>query len=283
MPNNIQLTRRTVYGVTLQSAQYFKTPMVIKPNSTLNEKFNILQDFEVTNAENLSVKYVCIGNGGLKATVGGNGQLKYTILPHTPRHAALYNHLPFILRLPSNDIPAIERAKYRLRRLETHDNVSYVAYYAKLLDLSNAVTQMELRLVDQDTVISTPFVPTLEDLHPVPPVLTSNEAVITTGNYVAASTNVPFKMTKAEIDEFKEACNIIYGEYGYANITEIGICSGMDTVTTGDFNGTVSSYTEAAGVQVANFAAAGVLCDLINDSIDMTFDVGSNEPLLDIS
>lgn len=283
MANNIQLTRRTVYGIALQSAQYFKTPLTIKPNSTLNEKFSILQDYEVTDTASLCVKYICAGNGGLKCSLNASGQAKFEIYPHTPRHSALFNHLPFVLRLPDNDLTVVERANYRLRRLEVHDGITYVAYYAKLLDKSDAVTQMELRVVDGDSVTSDPFIPSLEDLNPVPSVLTANEAIITTGNYVAASTNIPFKMTKAEITEFKEACNIIYGEYGYANITELAICSGVDTVTPGDFNGTTLNYTEAAGVQVTNFAAAGALCDLINDSVDITFDVGSNEPLFDIS
>lgn len=281
--NSIQLSRRTVYGIALQASQYFKTPLIIKPHTTLNEKFEINAAAEITNTNNLSVKYVCIGNGGHTLITGANGVPKIVPQPHTPRHSALYNHLPFIMRKPDDDLLPTERLRYRLRRLEVHDGVTYVAYYARVLDLSETVTQMELRTIDQDNVTSSPFVPSLSDLHPTPPVINTNNAVITTGDYVSAVNKVPFVLTVDEIDEFMNVCNVIYGDPGYAIISEIAICSGEDKAVTGDFNGTQANYIDAVGVQVANFISTGILCSFINQNVNMTLDVGSNEPLLDLA
>lgn len=281
--NSIQLSRRTVYGIALQAAQYFKTPLIIKPHTTLNEKFDINADLEVADTNDLSVKYVCIGNGGHNLVLGANGVPKIVPQPHTPRHAALYNHLPFILRKPEDDLTATERMRYRLRRLEQHDGITYVAYYARLLDLSETVTQMELRTIDNDNVTSTPFVPSLDDLHPTPPAISTNNAVITTGDYVSAVNKVPFVMTVDEIAEFMNVCNIVYGDPGYAVISELAICSGVDRAVSGDFNGTTANYVDAIGVQVTNFISTGILCAFINQNVNMTLDVGSNEPLLDLA
>ena len=280
---DVQLTNRTVYGIQLQASQYFKVPMEIKAHSTLNEKLNIQQNFTAIDTEKLHVNLVFIGNGGLKASVSTSGQMKLLPVPHKPRHAGLYNQLPFVLRLPSNDLTSSERAKYRLRRSEVHDGVTYIAYYGKVLDLSSSIASMELRTVDGTNVISTPFSPTLEDLHPTQPALTSGNALVATGDYVACSVNVRFTMSPAELDEFKEVCNIIYGEDGYANITELAFGCSEDTVVNGDFNGVTLPYTEAVGVMITNFAASGVLAEFMNQNVDITFDVGGNEPLLDLS
>jgi len=153
---------RTVYGAYLQTTQLLGLPMVLKPNSTLNEKFNIHDNVALASSDIPRLNYVSIGNGGHRMVVGTNGIARPEPVQHTPRDAALYNHLPFVLRLPGDDLTAQERMQYRLRRLETHDGTVYVAYYMKLLDLSNTLPQLELRTVNEGVTTSTPFVPTAE-------------------------------------------------------------------------------------------------------------------------
>lgn len=271
---------RTVYGAYLQTCQLLDLPVIIKPNSTLNEKFNIHTNIAIADSDRPAMLYVGIGNGGHRMVVGSNGIGKPEIIQHTPRHAALYNQLPFVLRLPSEDLIPTERAKYRLRRLETHDGTTYVAYYLKKLDMTNTVPQLELRTVTNGVTNSTVFSPTIADLNPTPPAINPGGVLTTTGDYIAATGKVPFTMVANEVAEFLNVANIIYGDEGYAMISEIALCSGVDRTVVGDFNGSSSGYIDSIGVQIMNFIGQFVHVPSNNSGIDIEFDVGSVEPLL---
>lgn len=279
----MQSSVRTVYGAYLQTVQLLGLPVVIKPNSTLNEKFEIHESVALAENEMPSVKYVSIGNGG-HAMVSGVGNIsKPEPIQHTPRDAALFNHLPFILRLPTNDLSVAERENYRLRKTEFHDGILYVAYYLKVLDLSETDPQLELRTVSNGTTVSNEFSPTIGDLNPTPPAVIPNNPLNTTGDYIAATAKVPFEMSADDITEFLNVCDIIYGDVNYAMISEIALCSGYDKLLTGDLNGTAISYTDAIGVQVTNFITAFFSATFTNQALTVNLDLGSAEPLLNIS
>lgn len=274
---------RTAAGAALQTAQLLGKPVVIQANSSLNQKFDIQATVAIADTDHPVMKYVTIGNGGVRVTTGVNGIAILKSVQHSPQHAALYSHLPFILRLPNDDLDPGQRANYRLRRLETHDSVSYVAYYLKLMDLSASVPQLELRSVTDGVTTSTPYVPTLADLNPTPPPMDNNNVVQTTGDYIASTAKVPFTLNAWEIEEFLNVCNIIYGDDGYAMISELGICSGVDRTVTGDFNGTSAGYTEAIGVQICTFMNTSIPVKFINTSFSLMLDTGSLEPLLQLT
>lgn len=271
---------RTIWSAHLQSASLLRLPLILKPNSTLNEKFSIHQTIAIAEDELPAVKYITIGNGGHRMIVGADNIPKPEAILHTPRHAGLYNHLPFILRLPQDDLTPAERLQYRLRRSEVHDGTAYIAYYLKVLDLSNSLPILELRNVTDGVVTSTSFTPTAADLNPVPPAINPGGVITTSGDYIAATSKVPFTMTTEDIAEFLNVCNIIYGDPNYAMITEIGLCSGVDRTVTGDFNGVSLGYTDSIGVQIASFISAFYALNFTNDQIDVMIDIGSLEPLL---
>jgi hypothetical protein len=254
--------------------------MVIKPNSTLNEKFNIHSNVAVADTDKPAMRYIGIGNGGHRMVTGTNGIGKPDVIQHVPRNAALYNQLPFVLRLTTEDLTTVERLKYRLRRLETHDGVTYVAYYLKLLELDAVVPQLELRTVADGVTTSTEFNPTIADLNPIPPAINSGGVLTTTGDYIAATGKVPFTFSANDVAEFLNVCNIIYGDEGYAMISEIALCSGVDRVVTGDFSGVSIGYTDAIGVQICNFISQFIHIPSNNAGIEYMYDVGSVEPLL---
>ncbi len=274
---------RSVQSAYLQTCQLLGLPVVIKSNSTLNQKFDINADMAISDVDRLAMKYVTIGNGGHRMVTGTNGISRPEPVQHKPRDAALYNHLPFVLRLPSADLTALQRAKYRLRRHEVHDGITYIAYYLKVLDMSATVPQLELRTVVDGVVTAIPYVPTLGDLNPTPPVIGSGGVLTTTGDYIAATAKVPFIMTADDILEYLNVANIIYGDDSYAMISEIGLCSGVDRAVTGDFNGTVTGYTDAIGVQVCNFISAFFSAKFSNDGLTLLFDCGSTEAMLTLS
>lgn len=274
---------RTVIGAQLQTAQLLGLPLIVPDHTTLNEKFNIHNNQSLADTDRPTVKYVTIGNGGHKAEIGGDGFSKIIPVPHRPKDTALYNHLPFVLRRIDNDLTPVERAKYRLRRQEIHDGVNYIAYYLKVLDLTNTVPQLELRTVDAGVVTAVPFTPSNADLNPSKPNVTSGTVLTTSGDYIAATAKVPFVMTETDISEFVEVCNIIHGDPGYAFISEVGLCSGVDKVLTGDFGGVSSSYTDAIAVQIVNFISTSYAANFITNEIKMNLNIGSVEPLLTLS
>lgn len=274
---------RTVIGAALQTHQLLGKPLVIKPNSTLNQKHDIQANLSINETDIVAMKYVAIGNGGHDIAVGANGIPRIKNVQHTPRHTALYNQLPFVLRLPNNDLDAGQRSRYRLRKMVTIEGTVYVAYYLRTLDLSGSVPNLELRVVADGVTTSAPYQPTLSDLSPTPPAINPGDVLVTTGDYVAATAKVPFEMSADDVTEFLNVCNVIYGSPDYAMISEIAMCSGVDRNVQGDFNGTTSGYTEAIAVQVCSFICSVIPAESINQGISLMIDCGSVESLLDIS
>lgn len=280
--SNTNVVRTGIASLT-QTTQYIGKQLKILPNSTLNQKLNINQDILPVSTEIPVVRYLAIGNGGHGFIIGGNGRVKWQAKHHTVKHTAMYNQLPFVLRLPEEDLTASERLRYRLRRLETHNGVTYVAYYLRVLDLNTTEPLLELRHVEDGVTTSTPYEPTIEDLNPVPPVLVAGEAVTTTGDYLASTAKIPFKMSAEEVEEFVNAVKIIEGEDGYAVISEVATVSGIDKSVTGDFNGSQQSYTDVIYAQITSFISTAWVMEYQTDGITLTIDVGNVEPLLTVS
>ena len=276
MDNNV----RSIYGAYLQTCALLGFNVDIKPNSTLNQKFDLFPNEIFNSGETPTVKYLTIGNGGHTASMGVDGLPLINPVPHSPRHAALYNHLPFIIREVGEDLTPGERLLYRLRVPRTIDGVNYMCYYAKVLDMSMVEPKIELRNNTDGIITATDFTPSLADLNPVKPVIPVNGNITSTGNYLASTAKIEFVMNETEITELLNACNIIYGSDNYAFISEIGLCSGVDRTLMGNFGGPPSAYTEAVGVQIMNFISTAIPAYALSTSITQTIDVGSTSPLL---
>ena len=275
----METVTNTIYGSYIQTCQLLRKDPEIKPYTTLNEKLNIFKDEVLTPGEIPTVQYVAVGNGGHTATTGPNGVTIPAPVLHTPRHAALYNQLPFVLRTPENDLTSVERANYRLRSIIDVNGTTYVAYYLKVLNLTNVVPAMEHKLVADGQIFTDPFTPTAQDLDPVPPNIDPNSTNTSTGEYLSATAKIPFTLDVNDIRELQDACRILYGTDEAAIISEVALCSGVDRPVEGDFNGTTATYTEAIAVQVSSFINTFYATKFINDSVNVVFDVGSVEPL----
>ncbi len=277
---------RTVYGAFLQTTQLLNLPFEQIAHTTLNEKFNIDNNFVLPAGDMPFLQYVGIGNGGHQMVIGANNIAVPQPIQHSPTDAALYNQLPFVLRLPSNDLTPAQMAGYRLRTLVTYGGVQYIAYYLKVLNLANTaagitsdVPSMLYNTVSNGSVTSTGFVPSASNLNPTPPSINTSGVVSTTGDYVAATAKVPFTMSLFDISEFLNVANIIYGDPSYAIISEIALCSGIDSAVTGTFNGISQNYTEAMVVQVMTFISSFYAAQFTNSGINLLMDVGAVEPL----
>ena len=60
------------------------------------------------------------------------------------------------------------------------------------------------------------------------------------------------------------------------------MCTGFDIATTGTSNGSTVSYTEAVGVTINAFVNTFYAMYYSQNGLNVTFDVGANEPLLNL-
>lgn len=281
---------RTVYGAYLQTVQLMGLKFALTPHTSLNEKYGINDTATLPNGVTPTLNYVAIGNGGHQMVMGANNISVPQPVQHLPTDAALYNQLPFVLRLPSNDLTTAQQANYRLRKNVTYNGQAYIAYYLKTLNLTQVsasvnlnVPQLMFKTVQNGTVTSTPFAPTTANLNPTPPTTTTTGAVSTTGNYVSAASQVPFLLNSFDLAEFSNVANIIYGDPAYAIISEIALCSGIDIATSGTFNSLAQNYTDVAAAQVMNFISTFYPVQFMQDNINVLFDVGAVEPLFTVT
>lgn len=274
---------RSAAGADLQTHQLTGKPMVTQPNSSLNQKFNIQPNTVLADTDIVSMQYVTIGCGGHAFLTDASGTPYPEPIQHQPTHAGLYKHLPFVLRLPNADLTDTERLRYRLRRLEQHNGVTYVAYYAMMLDLTETSPALELRTVQDGVVTSTPFSYTLDNLNPTAPTVTAGSTWTTGGDYTASTAKVNFSLSTTDIAELLNVANVIFGNDNLAIVSEIGLSHGVDRPVTGDFNGVSQTYTEVIGCQITNFVSAFISAKFTNSVYNLALDVGSVESMLVLS
>lgn len=266
---------RTAIGSLLQTYQLLGLNYRYVEKTTLNEKFEIQAGVIPAAGVNPSLRYYAIGNGGHRITTGADGIGLPDPIQHRTTDCALFNHLPFVLREPTNDLTAADRAKYALRREETYQNKRWIAYYLKRLDVSAVVPAMEYHAVTSSGEQVAPWVPDSSNLSPTPPVLNSEGVNVVTGDYVAITAKTTLSLTAQDATELLNVAKVIYDDDRYAIISEIGLCSGVDKpVTVGQL-----TYSEAIGVQVVAHYGAIYPMKYNQNGVDLLLDIGATEPL----
>lgn len=269
---------RTIYGARLQSLQYFGLPYNHIPNTTLNEKLNIFPDQRPDPGEMPRNRYFCIGNRGHRLAVGADSFPLTDELQHQPSHGGPYGIVPFILRRASEDLDVPTRAKYGLRRLETHNGQNYIAYYAKRIDLSGVTAGMYMNAVEDGVTTTSPFVPNSGDLNPTPPSIPPTGSITTSGDHLSVSTLVDLSLSRSEIEEYIEAVKILYGDERYAVISEISMVAGCDKILTQSG----LSYNEIVEAQITAHITDYHALRYSNNGLVLTADVGAVEPLFEV-
>lgn len=277
----MEATVRTVYGAYLQTCQLMGIPFVLTQNTTLNEKFLASQNIALNSLDMPKMQYVAVGNGGHRMKVSGNSSLQVPEpLMHRTTDAALFSHLPFVLRPQANDLTPSERLRYGLRVEETHDTVDYYAYYLRRMDLTGVQTEMQLKHVDSGTTTTQPLVPTLDNLSPEPPLLPPGGSVPTTGDYAVASARVTFVLDAFDITELKNVALVLEGSEDFAVISEMALVSGVEKVVSKtDYLGVAFNFNEVIAAQVAAFVSTFHVLKSATNGITTVFDTGATEPL----
>lgn len=307
----MRLITRTIYGGVLQTDKQLGLPHLIPNNSSLNQA---VSNFSVdgvsvvdgakdptvsayasaTDTAALSTKYLVIGNGGHKNYTGADGADFTAPLPHRATDAGLYNWIPFVLRLPNNDLPSgsdadpqpLTRAMYRLRRIITVDGQDYIAYFARLIDLDGVATEMQrINYVQGTEQAPVAFVPGSTDLQPTAPNIATPGTIPTDGSYLAATAAIALNFTAAEVNEIKNAVTVLQGSELNAIVSEIALVSGADKTAQGfgwdgsQLASNVVSYQEAVGMQAITHVSAYYPLVYTNAGFDIDMDLGATEPL----
>ncbi len=236
-------TVRTIYGIDLGLANYKKSDYKPLPNTTLNEKFNILANVDQFTVDNPILKGYCLGNGNIK-TIGDDSKTMLYYGNHKVTDGALYSHIPFIIRKVDQDLSPTERMSYRLRKELIVDDITYVVYYMKIIDsisISNQILKIESEM-DTMPKLSIFYTNDAAILNPVPKEYT-DEVTSIKDTYVAISDQISIVLTITELDEIREAMRILKLDEISTKINELAICSGVDVINQVDYS-VESAYSQ---------------------------------------
>lgn len=279
---------RTIYGNMLQVANQLGIPHRVLERSTLNEKFGILAGTLPPSSTNPKMQYFAIGYGGHLGYMGVNGTYLSTAIDHQPDHAALYKHMPFILREPGSDLTADQRDKYRLRTIWTDPDTSkkYIAYWLKVVNTSNVIIESKKTVRDATTgaLIPSDWAPDSSALNPQPPALDTNnlDQVVTSSSFYSANAELNLSLTELDCAELLNVARIMFKDEAYALVSEYALVSGVDQPNTGDngLGGTIQ-YKEIIAAQVNNFLTnRGAAADDSDKGIECLVNYGATEALV---
>lgn len=270
---------RTCYGAYLQTTKYLGLPFRLIQNTTLNEKFGIQAGIAPATGEIPNARYLVIGNMGHYTVKASDGSDETVPRIHRSNDAALYNHIPFVMREVGNDLTSVQRANYCLRRIETWNNKNYICYYGRRMSVAGVQPSL-LEIEIRDGIpYTTPYVPTAADLNPVPPAIENSGTIIGSNKTISASAIIRVVLSAEEIIEITNAHRIRTGSMRSPVISEIGICSGVDREVSGS-NGTGGqfNYSEVLACQVNVFISTNHPVGYNSNGLTLTFDIGGVEP-----
>lgn len=272
---------RTCYASYLQTTKYLGlTPFRVIAHTTLNEKFGVQNGIVPSATEIPNVRYMVIGNMGHYTVKADDGSDETENRIHRSNHAALYNHIPFVLREVNDDIPAGQRDLYCLRTAESHNGKNYIAYYGRRIDVAGVQPSLlEIEIIN-GIPTTKPYTPTVDDLNPVPPEISNNGTVIGSNRNISASAIVRVSLTADEIIEITNAHRIRTNSQRSPVISEIGLCSGVDRRVDASGSGGAFQYLEVIACQVNVFIATNHPIGYNSNGLNLTFDIGGVEPTL---
>jgi hypothetical protein len=280
----MEVYRRTIYGATLQTAQYFGIPALIQPFSTLNEKLGIQASATLGPNEMPSVGLITIGIGGHHSVPGQDDIPLITNKVHRSDDAAPFKLFPFVLRPTNNDISGSQRDRFALRTIINVDGNDYFAYYGKRFSKQSLTIVPERRHVVNNETTTSPFEPTSDNLNPVPQDLDPGGVNTVEGEYVGVSVKLKITLDAFEAEEILNAATILYNNEDYAFISEIGLASFVNrTVSVPDGNGNTFNFNEAIATQITNHISALQPVKSQRGGFDIDLEVGAIEPLFRIT
>ena len=270
---NIYNSTRTIYNVKLQTHMMANIPYAPLPNTTLNEKFNILQYEQHKCIPDGSIIYptikgIALGNGGADILNSNMGEMK--LGKHSPVDGALFNHIPFVIREEHNDLLENQQANYRLRQEIFINGKKHYAYYVKLFQKDDLYYRPEILIVDNNKLIPSIKIFNTDRTDILNPDPIKDNSMATYENSVYTVNLLRFKFTLTDNDK-RELANVfkLLNIKNYL-LTELGVVTGID-YDDGERNELIYS-------QIAYFIDISLNLDMLNNKILVTnIELGGGE------
>lgn len=226
----MNLVTKTIYFDTVVLSHLREKNFKPLANTTLNEKFNINKDI-LMELSTPTLKYFAIGNGNIE-TMDSETNMKLYHGNHRCIDAALYNHIPFVLRKEDEDLGSNERKNYRLRKRISINNEWYIAYYLKVIPDDMVLNQIIKITQETDTMPKIETFNTNDSSLLNPNIYDNNisELLVDNTEFITNSDQISLILTIEELNEIKEAMRILSIPQNEMVINEIALCSGTDVV-----------------------------------------------------
>jgi len=263
----VYATNRTIYNIRIQNALLFGLDYTPLPNTTLNEKFNILPRYPLTDLTPPTINLLTLGVGGTVLMSSNETTIRRS--QHSSKDAALFNHLPLVIRRIDNDLDDVTRQKYRLRRIENINGIQYICYYAKRINKPEQYDNVYVIKDDNISVFDTKTSPDV--LNPTP--VGSLDFSTITPEYLLNKTELLIEFDSNEILELQNAMSIKYPGQDL-QISELALCSSKDV--------TINGYTEAVWTEINYFVDVELDLNIsmhTSDTVEFYIEVGGSEPL----
>lgn len=269
----------TLNGLKYSTACYYNMPLIRDSKSLLNTKFNVLPSASIPNTTLPNQFAIAIGNGGRsQISASANGVIAVQPLPYVRTWAALYNHIPFIIRPATNDLTPAQRAGYAMRVPFTIGSTAYVAYYLKRISFTGA-TMAASQVNITNGVIGSPttYVSQDSDLNPSAPTLNADGTSTQSNTYVEVTAVLDISLSQSDCQEIYNACNTMFG-VGYSTISELGIVAGVNQsiIIPSDS----STFNEMAAAQLMSIHTTNSPIDSNTTSMPRTINVGVPLPIV---
>jgi hypothetical protein len=273
-------TIKTIYNTQLELLKALNKPFSAIEYSTLNEKFNIQANATIPAGVYPELKYMAIGRGGHRGRLTSSGATLVDVIQHNIKHAALYEHIPFIVREVDNDLSVADRTKYGMRTLIERNGVHYFAYYLKKITFDSTYPVIEELTVAGGSVDSITYVPTPSQLSPAPIPYSNANVNVSTGKHISVESAVEVVFTKDDLAEIIAGVEILYGDPGFATISEMATVTAIPTAVDTTLGGVNISYEEALVAQIANHIPANLDIRYTTESIKQTIFIGNTAPYI---
>lgn len=250
------------------------------PNhTTLNQARAIEAGTALPTGTTMHMQYLVIGKGGHANVAGSTSRVN--TLQHGIKDADLFDMIPFVLRETTNDLSAIERAKYRLRKLVNIGGTNYFAYYVRVVTLGVSAPVIETIDMSVDPEVIAPYVVDPNQLAPTPLTLdVSGNVNNATSDHIRVATPLEVTLDANDLSNILDAVTIITGDPRDAVISEVGMCYGMDKNITSSAGGVTVTYDEVLACTIAHHIPARVDLQLTSDELQMKYKLSTTQPLL---
>lgn len=228
----VKASQLTIFGLGLINAMLANRYYSVSINTTLNEKFGILTNEHTPKGTLLTpiyprLKYLVIGNGGIPVA---DDATNYRFSQHCAIDGALFNHLPFALKTPSEDFNDVERRRYRLRKEVRIDGELYYAYYARVVETIDYRGYPYLITHRDGVDVLSVFNTNIERiLNPRPVIKPDKPLDSLRVDTVINRFKLEFFMSEKDQEELQNVYKILKISQ-YTKLTEIGVCHGYDVI-----------------------------------------------------